>query len=964
MNTYNQKYNMKNLLMILITCSILTIPCSLLFAGETGRIAGRIIDAQTQQPLIGVNVVVEGTELGAGTDENGRYLITNIPSRRVNVTASYIGYEPVTQQDVLVILDQTNTVDFKLNSTVIPISKPVVVQAEREMVIRTAVATTRTASSEEFNRLPVNALTQLVGLQAGIRQDDTKGWTHIRGGRYDDVSYLIDGVAARDAVYGVLWSSPKPTTEAISEVIVITGSFDPEYGEAMSGIVQAITKEGGSKTSTRIKYTTDKMFLNDDLNFGYNMVTWTLGGPIPFYDRLRYFLSTQYLKTDADREARYKVPSPRGEIAAEGKLTYNMPKNFPLAREGFKITVDGHHSEYKWKGYSHSYRYWLQGVFANRVRSNKANLHLNNMVSQKVVWTLKTGLFNTALLRAPRDLALEAADDNFFRKNGIWDEYRFMGENWVFNNSRGLDIRDALLNMYQGYQPSGNNNDTVVYRTTIDGRDTTLYLAGYRNLGYAAAYATMNNPYGVPGLFVGDGNMYFHYRTTETKYIKGDVTLTPNKVHELKVGFDLTQYVLAEYTNQSPYDPNPFWEYYKAKPLTFAAFLQDRADFEDLVVRGGVRFDYLDAKAKHRVFPESIGGSVTIRDSMIPVAKKLRLSPRVGISFPLTERIKFRFSYGHFFKNPTFGDLFSSSDFSALDITRRPNLIAGNTDLAAEKTIAYEMGFDAQLSDVFEFDLTTYYKDVYDLSGTRIVQAVPSYTMYYNVEYARIVGAEATFSKQLSDFWRASASYTYQIAKGTASTSTSQYLNTPVQIDYPLDQDVRHQGSIDFSLAFPSDFNFMILRDFEASLLARVSSGLPYTPTDIRGTVIAEQNSARMPGSFTIDSRLFKTIRINRMNLQLFCDIYNLLNTEVVAAVFATTGSVSDRGRIFSVGEFSQGYRTGDLYYHPARDFNHDGYITQYEMYRSYLDAYNDYYNYPTYYGASRKIRFGISLGI
>ena len=971
MNIKYQKLNIKyfslSAIYFLAVCGLL-LAVSGIYAGETGRIVGQVIDAQTREPLVGVNVVIEGTESGAATDMQGKFLITNVASRRVNVTASYMGYESITKKDVLVILDQTITVDFQLNSTVIPIEKPIVVQAEREMVIRTAVATTRTISSEEFTRLPVNQLTQLVGLQAGVRQDDTRGWTHIRGGRYDDVSYLIDGVAARDAVYGVLWSSPKPTTEAISEIIVITGSFDPEYGEAMSGIVQAITKEGGLQTSSRVKYTTDKMFPNPDLNFGYNQVTWTLGGPIPSYDRMRYFLSTQFLKTDADRECLYKVPSPRAEIAAEGKLTYNLPKNFPLTREGFKVTIDGHHSEYQWQGYSHSYRYWLKGVFANRVRSNKANLHLNNMITSKLVWTFKTGIFNTELLRAPRDFELEANDTagmaGFWHKSGLWTRYKFMGEDWVFNNPRGDSIRGALLNMYQGYQPSGNSADTIIYRYRVNGHDTTVYIGGMKGLGYRAEDLTMNNPYGVPGLFYGDGNQYFHYRTTQTKYIKGDLTWTPNKIHELKVGFDLTQYLMAEYTNQSPYDPNPFWEYYQAKPLTFATFLQDRADFEDLVVRGGIRFDYLDAKTTRRLFPESIGGTVIIRDSMVPVDKKYRISPRLGISFPLSERIKFRFSYGHFFKNPTFGDLFSSSQFSALDISRRPNTIVGNPDLAAEKTIAYEMGFDAQLSDVFAFDLTTYYKDVYDLSGTRIVQAIPSYNMYYNVEYARIMGAEATFSKQLSDYWRASASYTYQIAKGTASTSTSQYNNNPTQVDYPLDQDVRHQASADLSLSFPTDFRFMPMREFEASLLSRFSSGSPYTPTDIRGTAIAENNSARMPASFTIDSRLNKIVHLGNFHINIFCDIYNLLNTEVVAAVFAMTGSASDRGRIFSLGEFSQGYRVGDPAYHPARDFNHDGYITQYEMYQSYLDAYNDRYTIPTYYGASRKIRFGISLGI
>jgi hypothetical protein len=954
----------------LYTICIVLILCNVLYAGETGRIVGRVVDAQTQQPLFGVNVVVEGSELGAGTDENGRYLITNVPGRRCNITASYMGYESVTMKDVMVILDQSVTVDFKLNSTVIPIEKPVIVQAEREMVIRTAVATTRTVSSEEFTRLPVNALTQLVGLQAGVRQDDTKGWTHIRGGRYDDVSYLVDGVASRDAIYGVLWSSPKPTTEAISEVIVITGSFDPEYGEAMSGIVQAITKEGGTKTSTKVKYTTDEMFPDKNLNYGYNQVEWTLGGPIPMYDRMRYFLSSQFFKTEDSRDARYQLPAPRGEYAAEGKLTYNVPKSFPLSKEGLKLTIDGHHSNYEWQAYSHSWRYWLQGVYANRVRSNKANLHINHMVTPKVVWTLKTGLFSTSLLRAPRDFRLESADTSgiwgTLRDMGIWDRYIFKGEDWVFNNPRGDSIKDALLDMYQAYLPTSDTAQHVLYRYRLpNGNDTTVIINSAIPLGYRQDDVTFNNPYGVPGLFTGEGDLYFHYRTTKDDYVKGDVTLTPNKIHEFKLGFDLTRYELAEYTNDMPWDPNPFWEYYNAKPLTFATFIQDRADFEDLVIRGGLRFDYLDAKTERRLYPESIGGSARIADSMVPVAKKFRLSPRLGISFPITERIKFRFSYGHFFKNPTFGDLYSSSEFTSLDITRRPNLIAGNTDLAAEKTIAYEMGFDAQLSDVFEFDLTTYYKDVYDLSGTRRVEAIPSYEMYYNVEYARIMGAEMTFSKQLSNYWRSSLSYTYQIAKGTASTATAEYTRGyAVQIDYPLDQDMRHNLNLDFSLSFPPDFTFMPLQMFEASLLARYNSGLPYTPTDARGTRTADENSGRMPSTFGIDSRLNKVLKFGRFNFNIFCDVFNLLNADVVTTVFGATGNAYDRGVRIVPGQMQQGWRVGDPAYHPARDENHDGYLTQMEMYNSYMAAYADRYNLPTYYGPPRKIRFGISLQI
>ncbi|MEO0022856.1 MAG: hypothetical protein ABIJ93_03255, partial [candidate division WOR-3 bacterium] len=122
------------------------------------------------------------------------------------------------------------------------------------------------------------------------------------------------------------------------------------------------------------------------------------------------------------------------------------------------------------------------------------------------------------------------------------------------------------------------------------------------------------------------------------------------------------------------------------------------------------------------------------------------------------------------------------------------------------------------------------------------------------------------------------------------------------------------------------------------------------------------ENSARMPSSFTIDMRFGKDIKLGGLNLALSCDITNLLNTRVVTSVYSATGKPDYDGRIFTPQEFSPGIRFGDLYYHPARDFNHDGYLSQMELYESYMRAREDYVKAPTYFGSSRKIRFGVSL--
>jgi outer membrane receptor protein involved in Fe transport len=937
-------------------------------AANTGSVQGKVTDKHNGEALAGASVVIEGTELGAASGADGRYQIINVPPGKYTVTASYMGYTEEKMSEVLVVQDNATDLDFQLSNQVTKLDTVIKVVAKRAMVQRGNVSVERVITSEEFKRLPVTQLSELVGLQAGVMQHAGGSQTSIRGGRYDDVSYLIDGVAAQDALNGLLWASPHPTTDALQSVVVITGGFDAEYGEAMSGIIKAVTKEGGAKTSGRLGYTTDEMFPSSTgYNYGYNRLTFSLGGPTPIWNRLRYFLSTEYFKTDDNAGVRYKIDAPRGEYAVDGKLTLQMPKSFALTRDGLKFTVDGYGSDYQWQSWGTAFKYDLAAIYASRVRSYKGNLTINHLLSASTVYEAKLGLFSTSLMRTVRNFKAENADTagfwGFLRKYGVWDRYVFRGEDWVFNYKKYSDyevahgqtdtiksMKDAVLKLYRSFWLDANNTPVYAYPTGVN---------------FLTDYEGINNPYGVAGLFVDQGNdRTWFYQATDDVLGKLDLTHTISKIHEIKTGIDVTQYSLSDYDNSLPWDQNPFWDAYNYKPLVVAAYVQDRADFEDLVVRAGIRFDVLDSKAEVRAFPESLGSTPVVADSLLPVATKYRLSPRLGLSYPITDRIKFRFSYGHFYKNPEFSDLYTYASRSAADLRSRGNIIVGNANMGAEKTIAYELGFDSQLSDIFEFDLTAFYKDVFDLSGVRIVHALPQpYSMFYNVEYARIQGFEATMTKALSKYWSAHLGYTYQVAKGTASNSESQYQrSTPLQLDYYLDQDQRHSAHADLSFSFPTDFAFVPARDFEISGVFSYASGLPYTPTDQRGTQIGQSNSARMPATYELDGRMSKDLNLGGMTISINCDIDNVLNTDIVTNVFATTGKPDYTGKVITPYDFSPGIAFGDLYYHPARDFDHDGYLTRNEMYTSYLRAYQDANTPPTYYGPPRKIRFGFSL--
>ncbi|HDR00140.1 MAG TPA: TonB-dependent receptor, partial [candidate division WOR-3 bacterium] len=519
--------------------------CFLLLSGavlaNTGTISGRVIDSKTGEALAFANVIVQETELGAATDVNGRFQIINVPPGRYVVEASYTGYNPMRVTDVLVVQGQTVTVNFRLTETVVDVGLQVKVTAQKvELVSRGAVSVERVITDEQFKRLPVTSLAELVGMQAGITQSPSH--TFIRGGRFDDVAYLVDGVAAQDAVYGTLWSSPRPTTDALQSVVVITGGFDAEYGEAMSGIIRAVTREGGPRTSGRVRYQGDGFFPTPALNYGYHRVNLSLGGPTPVYSRLRYFVSGEYYRTDDASNVRYNTGlAPRGEYALEGKLTLQLPKEFPLTYEGLKLTADAHHSNYQWRSYSHTYRFHLDGLYANRVTSTKGNLTINHLLSPTTVYEAKVGYFSTGLMRAVRNFKAEADDTTgfwgFMRNSGIFPRFIFRGEDWVFNwekyaaHDRAMgvpeeriakDQKEAVLNLYRSYWLDRDDNQVYAH-------------PGEHN--FRTAYALTQYPYGVPGLFVTEGdNRSWHYRGTDQVLGKFDFTRTIDKVHEVKTG--------------------------------------------------------------------------------------------------------------------------------------------------------------------------------------------------------------------------------------------------------------------------------------------------------------------------------------------------------------------------------------------------------------------------------------------
>ncbi len=220
----------------LVLFIVLLLSANSLWAGTTGKIAGRVVDGETGMGLPGVNVIVEGTNLGAATDGDGYYAILNVTPNTYIVKASMIGFSEKRVTNVQVRTDLTTTVNFTLTTAVLT-SEEVVVVAERPVIIKDLAGSHQSISGKDLEALPVTSVSEAIGLQAGVSGD-----FQVRGSGQGEVLFRVDGIAMRDG------RSNEPISDiplsAIQEISVQKGGFSAEYNNVRSGVVNVVSREG------------------------------------------------------------------------------------------------------------------------------------------------------------------------------------------------------------------------------------------------------------------------------------------------------------------------------------------------------------------------------------------------------------------------------------------------------------------------------------------------------------------------------------------------------------------------------------------------------------------------------------------------------------------------------------------------------------------------------------------------
>lgn len=355
---------------------LILLPWAVLLAGTTGKIAGRVTDAATGEGLAGVNVVVVGTLIGASTDTEGHFAVINIPPGRYDIRIRLIGYVSTTYQDVRVVVDQTTLQDVRLEASAVELAD-VVVQAERPMVQKDLTATMAVVSSEQIDLLPVRDFVEVLQLQAGVVGDGSR--IYVRGGRSNEVAYLIDGMSVKDPVLGALGT--RVNNDAIQEMMFLSGTFNAEYGDALSGVVNIITKEGGKEYNGQLEARTSQFGVRPYNKYLENRVSATVSGPIAG-DNLAFFLS-------GERDARGSW-LPFGYDRTESAIGKVSTRFLPE----LKTVFTGRYSQNHRQSYNHSWKYISDQYLRTREYSRQGAVTLTHTVMENLFYDARVSYFS------------------------------------------------------------------------------------------------------------------------------------------------------------------------------------------------------------------------------------------------------------------------------------------------------------------------------------------------------------------------------------------------------------------------------------------------------------------------------------------------------------------------------------------------------------------------------------------
>ena len=784
----------------LVLCALTAVGASA-SAQSAGKISGRVVDA-AGEPVPAATVFVTETTRGATTGADGYYTILNVPAGTYTLRFSFLGFATRLVENVDVNIGQTTTIDATLVEQTAEIDE-VVVRAERP-VVETDVSNSRAnIGQEEIEALPVASIENVVQLQAGVQD----GFS-IRGSGADEISFQVNGLTLRDERNNAPYTNI--SLASVQEVQVQTGGFNAEYGNVRSGVVNVVTKEGSpdryeAEIITRISPPAQKhsgMLANDPDAY------WVR----PFIDPEVAFTGTQ----NWDPVTRSQYPTFEGWNAVSvALLADNDPANdlTPEAlrqaflwqhRKPMEITDPDYDVDLGFGGpvpgvsralgnlrFYSSYRREedLYLIPLNTDRYTEESGHL------KVTSDLAPGMklsVEGRLGRTDGTASSQVGQPGVFRSAGSiagqLDQVSFINSRifstdyWAPTEVAYSQVGGEFSHSLSGssfYEVRANRFQTDYDTNPGRLRDTTPVVF-FGGVGFdEGPFGYQPSPSdGVNGLRMGVGMSNARDSSRVTVYnVQGSYTNQLNRFFEVKTGLEYTRTLsdvnyarIDSFLTGGNYRVN--WD---RTPVRAAGFAQSKLEFQGMIANVGLRLDYLHAGGNWYDFstfdpafagvPLEDGSPEAALDTLLTTEETRRivtLSPRLGVSFPVTDVSKLYFNYGHFRQLPDSDDLYLVRAFQTSGQVSR----IANPNNPLPRTIAYELGYEQSFADQFKARLAGYYKDV--TLEPRLVEYLSrsgavSYSLSEPNQFEDVRGFELTLEKNRGRFVRGFVNYTYSV---------------------------------------------------------------------------------------------------------------------------------------------------------------------------------------------------------
>jgi hypothetical protein len=921
---------MLRLLKTFVSTVVLVAFCITAVHAQSGNITGTVTDAETGDPLPGVNVVIQGTQQGATTNADGRYRILNVSPGTYTLRASFVGYADAVVEGVDVNTDLTTTINFQLQEEAVGLDE-VTVQASQPVVQPDVSANVANVSMEDVESVPITSVEGVIGLQAGI-----EGMT-IRGTGASEASFQVDGITMnnprnRNPMSGISFT-------AVEEVQVQTGGFNAEYGNVRSGLINVTMKEG-----PRDHYTADAIYQYSPASqkhFGQHPNAG-LNGEIPSeemgYWMRPYLGECAFVGTDSeecswDHYTRRQYDRFQGfnSVSDQWQQNADLPDLTPeQLQELFR--------HYHRKDFSVGPEWLFDGSIGGPVPGISSALgDLRFYVSYRqdenkyAAPKLRAGATDHTVMGKVTSNITSGMKLQF---NGMYQIHRgdvggvsYRSEN-IF--SRGEDsIEDTWTSQY-GIKFTHTLGPNTYYEV-IANRSSSKYQIGPGRTRSDETVKTIGPmevneaPFGVQNDFTitgpsgytigGWGWTTWRDSTDVQLYtMEADITSQLNQFSQLKAGFDLnyTDYnaYYGTWHKLAPSLPNPkyIWHRYTQQG---AAYAQTKFEFEGLVANVGIRGDYYHPLGKwydHSTFDADLASNNLSGIEQTDISPRFQVSPRLGISFPVTEDSKLYFNYGHFRNVQQPEQLFTVQEvFAGTGVEG-----IGNPNLPMQKTVQYELGFDQNLADQYLLRISGYYKaredEPQDVNFTSIDGRV-DYDKPFPLDYADIRGVEFTLSKNRGSWVRGFVNYTYHVVKH-GQFGFSPISENPFRMRQLITEEMDNWASLyqpvpqpfaKFSLQFlppagwgPELFGQEPLNGVKVALLGRWEMGHAMTWTAGQN-IPTVQNNLRWKDYWDLDARITKAFDLQLGEAQFFADFSNVLNLKRMSSWSGFLGSFDER---------------------------------------------------------------------